>query len=250
MTIAALLASLFFAAAEAQETDTVGDTTAAVVSEAAVRKGANLRYRYGFLPAGILNTWYHTQEESVHSFPRPNISAHIMGAEFALEPAPASFLFWAEYWKVNWGDGYWDDREDGTPDYSDGDWLAPSKLGMVALGVNFGREFPVTDNGQDVWLGFVVGGGFGLGILTGEVDQWKPGYSTDFNSPPDCGAAMPAYNRKDLSPADSQLNLPPVGPILDLTVGMRLNIGDSANVRLEGGLHDLIFVGGSAGAIF
>jgi len=252
MTIAALTTCLFIAGAQAQETTDAAAPAAAEASDSSgSRKGANLRYRYLMLPAGILNSWYHKPDEGPLNHPRPGISAHVIGGEFALEPAPASFLFWTEYWKVNWKEGYWDDRESGTPDYVDGDWLAPTKLGMVAFGANFGREFPLTSETADTWLGFYFSGGFGLGILTGKVDQWKPGNSTDFGgAPPDCGAGTPAYVRKDVCPADSTLNLPPVAPIIDLTLGVRLNVSEVMNVRLEGGLHDMIFVGGGAGAVF
>ena len=249
--ITGLVFSLVLTAANAQDTiDPASDSPSEAADDTTSRKGANLRYRYLFLPAGILNSWYYTQDESTLNFPRPSISAHVIGGEFALEPAPASFLFWAEYWKLNWKEGYWDDREDTAPNHVDGDWLAPEKLGMVAFGANFGRELPISSETADTWLGFYFSGGFGLGILTGRVDQWKPGFSTDFEAPPDCGAAMPAYNRKDLCEPDSTLKLPPVAPVIDLTVGLLLNISEVANIRLEGGLHDMIFVGGGAGAVF
>ncbi len=250
VTIVALLTTLFFAPAQAQETtDPATETSVAPPAETVARKGANLRYRYLFLPSSILNAWYFTDEESPLDFPRPGISAHTIGGEFALEPLPASFLFWAEYWKVNWKEGYWDDKEEPA-DHVDGDWLTPSNLGVVAFGANFGHEFAVTADTKETWLGFVVSGGIGLGIVTGKVDQWKPGFSTDFTAPPDCGAAMPAYNRKDECDPDQELKLIPVAPVIDLTVGWRLNIAEVANVRLEAGLHDMIFVGGSAGAVF
>jgi len=250
VTFAALVTSLSLSIATAQDVVEDGGAADTPPTEAASAKGVNLRYRYLFLPSGVLDSWYYRPDESTLDFPRPGISAHVIGGEFALEPAPASFLIWAEYWKVNWQEGYWDDREDTKPDHGDGDWLAPTKLGMVAVGANFGREFAVTNADNDVWLGFLLSGGFGLGILTGRVDQWKPGFSTDLEAPPDCGAAMPAYNRKDVCDPDSALKLPPVAPVIDLTLGWRLNISETANVRIEAGLHDMIFVGGGAGAVF
>lgn len=217
------------------------------VTEAAEapRHGANLRYRYLWLPKAVLNPWYYTSEES--RLPRPNASAHVVGAEFAIEPDPAIFSFWAEGWFVNLDEGYWDDVE-SPDDFSDGDWIRPEGLGMVAFGANFGHEWAATPVENDVWLGFAVGGGLGLGIPWGKVLRWQPGWATQPLT--SCEPLLPSDQRHDECAPDEEAKLPAVLPVIDITLALKLHVLDRGVVRLETGVHDVPFVGVAAGGQF
>ena len=59
-----------------------------------------------------------------------------------------------------------------------------------------------------------------------------------------------AYDRYVECPADSVTRVPGVLPVLDLQASVKVNFGERAHVRLEGGLHNLLYVGGAVGASF
>ncbi len=247
-----IIASLILALSPAQAQEGP-DTESTVTTDEGTKLGANVRYRYMIAPRGIVNSFYADTKDwtgEYASLRRPGISVHVIGLEFAVEPMPANFQFYAEYWKVNMDEGYWDDRDDGVQEQEDGDWMAPSGLGMVALGANFGHEFEVTDSAKDVWVGFRLGGGLGLGIPTGSIDQWHPGASFSTEPTNNCEPDLHAIDRHDVCPADTTLNLPPVLPVLDLDLAWRFHFNDTGILRIDAGIHDLLFFGVAGGAVF
>ena len=204
-----------------------------------------------FVPRSIIDIWYFSEDEAGarSEFPRTNIGAHVMGLEVALEPAPASFLFYAEYWKVRMDDSYWDDRED-PPNHNDGDWLSPQNLGIVALGSDFGHELVLSSDAKPVWLGLRLGGGLGLAIPTGRIDQWHIGRDFSTETTNACMPQGASWERKDQCDPDEQLGLPPVAPILDLDFALRLHLGESGLLRIDTGLHNMVYFGVAGGAVF
>lgn len=217
------------------------------------RMGANVRYRYLTLPKAFLNGAYLDTKDWTGAYAnleRPGIGAHVFGIEYAIEPRPAGFLIYAEYWKVGMDAGYWDDRDDGAQDMNDGDWMAPTNLGVVALGFNAGHEVEVSDASKDVWVGFRLGMGLGLGILTGRIDQWHPGATFSTEPTNNCQPDLFAVDRAEVCPADEEFNLPPVGPILDLDLAWRFHFAQTGILRLDAGIHDMLFFGVGAGAVF
>ena len=38
--------------------------------------------------------------------------------------------------------------------------------------------------------------------------------------------------------------------MIDLSLGFRVNFADRANIRIEGGLHDMIYFGNAIGGVF
>ncbi len=49
---------------------------------------------------------------------------------------------------------------------------------------------------------------------------------------------------------DETLRLPGVLPLVDLNAGVRFIIAEKATVRLEGGLHTMLYAGMSTGILF
>ena len=213
MTWFALYVPLLSSVASAQDDDTPVDpdaTEAPVAASASgPQKGVNLRYRYMFIPSAILDNWYFDSDDpGAYPLDRPKISTHVMGLEFALEPSPESLLFYAEYWKINLDPGYWDDREDDQAiDHTDGDWLAPSGLGAVAVGFDFGYEAPITDQGKASWLGFRVGGGIGAAVVTGRIDQWHNGRNLSADPTNNCLPDARQLDRYEACDPDETLEL-------------------------------------------
>lgn len=222
-----------------------------VADDTATPIGVNVRYRNMFVPRNIIDIWYFDESEpgARSELPRTNIGADVFGLELALEPAPASFLFYAEYWKVRMEGSYWDDRED-PPNHNDGDWLTPEKLGIVALGADFGHEMPLSSETKPFWLGLRLGGGLGLAIPTGRIDQWHIGRDFSTESTNACMPQGAAWERKDQCDPDEQLGLPPVAPVLDLDFALRLHLGESGLLRIDTGLHNMVYFGVAGGAVF
>ncbi|MBT3222920.1 MAG: hypothetical protein HN348_27905, partial [Proteobacteria bacterium] len=153
-------------------------------------------------------------------------------------------IFYLDYLDSNMDEGYWDDRDEEPADHLDGDYLKPTEnLGIVAFGANYGYEVHIvrTDitNGY-FGLSFLVGGGLGLGVMVGGIDRWGP----DANGNPSYKLYLEG------EPAEGDKGIPPVYPMVDINAGLRFNFGDRAVFRLEGGLHTLVYWGGTLGIMF
>jgi len=44
--------------------------------------------------------------------------------------------------------------------------------------------------------------------------------------------------------------VPNAVPILDINAAIKFHFNDRANLRIEGGLHNLLYVGGALGVVF
>lgn len=210
-----------------------------------------LRGRYMTMPASILNPWLFPDAGEPGS-DRPKTAAWAAGAEFTLANPATQWTFYLERIQFLMGDGFWDDVEDPA-DHLDGYWIEPTgAFGMIALGANAGKEVRITNEDKKVWLGFVVNGGLGLGITTGNLVHWRAGDSliSDPVADATCLPDSPAYDRHDDCGDDGNLNLPPVLPLLDLNLGLKLNFAEHGYVRLEGSFHDMFAFGGAAGGRF
>lgn len=204
----------------------------------------NFRTRYVSLPSSILDIWYFNENDpGANPLARPKARGYVLGIEYVLKPQPSNWIFYAEYMGNLIQEGYWDDVEEPA-EHDDGDWIQPDRFGLVITGVNYAHEIEAQP-----WLSFLVGGGLGLGIVTGQLTQWSPGGFAD-NTEPDCLPSDAAYVRKDVCADDGPKRIPGVLPMVDISAGVRFNFGDSANLRIEGGLHDLIYGGVAMGVVF
>lgn len=208
----------------------------------------NFRGRYMFLPDSVLDIWY--EKHAGEPLERPVINAYALGLEYVVRDKQANGIFYAEYISSLLQNGYWDDR-DNPPVVSDGSYIVPENLGLIAIGANYGYELHATN-----WLSFMLGGGLGVGIKTGNLVEWEPGEPegepNPNNTDPSCGPDSNAYERANTldCPDDGQVRVPGVVPILDVNVGIRFNFSDRASLRLEGGVHDLIYGGAALGITF
>lgn len=205
----------------------------------------SVRVRAVTVPRSVLDVWYFNKDSDDWAYieDRPKISGHAVGLEYALKGASANGIFYAEFVDSAMTDGYWDDIEEPA-DHLDGDYLSPSKgLGLIAFGADYAYEahlVKMADTEGRFGLSFLVGGGLGLGILAGRLDRWGPD-----------DQGNPSYKRYlDGLPPDSDKQVPRVYPMVDVNAGLRFNLGDRAVVRLEGGLHTLLYYGTSVGVMF
>lgn len=247
-TVLAVVAALS-GAAEAQEPTVSTDAPERPPRrDRAAPMEVNFRGRYMSVPDSLLDIWFFdSDDEGANPFDRPNVRMHALGVEYVLKPRPANWIFYYEYITSDIGEGYWDDVEQPAQ-HDDGDWVKPENLGMHAVGFNYAHEVDATDPARDVWLSFLFGAGLGAGFVTGEMVTWYPGGNADVAS--QCGLDDPAYERQKNCPADDTKRIPNVLPIVDLTASARVNFAERATLRLDVGLHDMLYVGGAVGGVF
>ena len=214
----------------------------------------NFRGRYMSVPDSILDIWYFNETDAGGShLPRPSIRAYSAGLEWVIRNDAQMGAFYFDYFGNLIEGGYWDDVED-PPDYLDGDWMEPSSnFGIIAFGVNYYYDMRLAK-----WFSIVVGAGLGGAYITGDLQQWDS-HTVDsqcnvVDGDPDAtGTWVPAYTYREQCPdnaPDDVYRIPSVVPILDVNAGVKFHINDRANIRIEGGLHDLLYVGGAAGVVF
>ncbi len=208
--------------------------------ETEIHHEVNFRGRYLFIPKSILDIWYEDHVDDGSGFPaRPDLSATTLGIEYVLSNGKDNGVFYAEWLRPNFEAGYWDDRE--SPQINDdGSWISPEKFGLVVIGADYQAELKASD-----WFSFTVGAGLGVGFRTGELLEWRPG-----DPEGGCGAGESAVMRAEHCEADGPLEIPGALPFLDFNVGPKFRFGDKAALRLEGGLHNMPYLGGSFGATF
>ncbi len=214
------------------------------------------RSRYLFVPDAILDIWFFDEGDQSYAAPeaRPQVHAYTVGLEFVVKSkveegsnTSNNGIFYVQWIDSLVQPGYFDDVE-SPPDPLDGDYLVPTPdLGMVALGANYGFELHMVKTSQtngNFGMSMLVGAGLGAGFLIGDLDFCRPGDGQP--SYERCGD--PASREENLEPEPKRL--PPVFPILDVNLGLRFNFGDRFVLRLEGGVQDMIYGGGSIGLMF
>jgi hypothetical protein len=205
----------------------------------------SFRGRRVSLPRAIVDRWYFDDSDPNWAFiePRPHIAGTAFGLELAVRDEHANGIFYAEFVHASLGPGYWDDVEDPA-EHLDGVYLEPSDaLGLVGAGANYAYEVHILDDEktQDkLGVSWMIGGGLGVGVLVGRIDKWN---SDKFGNP--------AYKRYlDGVEPDEAARVPRVFPLVDVNTGVRLTIGRRGVIRLEGGLHTLLYYGATAGVTF
>lgn len=206
----------------------------------------NLRSRWLTLPSSILDIWYFNENDpGANPLARPRTQGFAVGVEYVLKPQPTNWIFYMEYAGSLMPEGYWDDIEEPAQ-HDDGDYIRPDGFGLMVAGANYAHEIQATP-----WMSFLVGGGLGLAVVTGELTQWNGGDGGGGdNTESDCLSSSPAYERVDVCADDGPKRIPGVLPMVDISAGIRFNLGDSANIRLEGGIHDLVYTGAAFGVMF
>lgn len=229
--------------------DAVADVPVAKETGAPPKYAVGARYKHMWIPASLLDIWFFSDDEpgALAGYPRPTLKGELGGIEFALQPRPNNFIFYVEYFKLTSSDGYFDDRE-SPADHGDGDWVDFQNMGYAGFGVDYRYEFPILDDSKDVWPSFLVGGGLGVGVVTGSAVQWHPGGHPD-NVEPACEPIAPAPLRTGCEP-DGEARIPPVLPIVDIGMALKVHIKDRAWVRADFGLHEFLSAGAAAGGEF
>ena len=209
--------------------------------------GVNFRGRWLSVPDSVMDIWFFNGSDFDGTHPeRPSISAYSIGLEYVITQGTANGIFYVDWMRSLMSEGYWDDVED-PPNQNDGDYVKPSGLGMVALGANYGFGIPLNPGNPDFEAAIMIGGGLGIGFLTGELQKWD----AHQDSSGVVYIAYEWYNHPDGTPEpDGTTRIPGVLPLVDINMGMRFTIAQQATIRLEGGLHDMLYLGSSVGVVF
>ncbi len=210
----------------------------------------NLRGRNMSLPRGVLNIWFTPDDEAdarviealgEDRARRPDIQGWAYGVELAFKDKRAAGIVWFDWVDSGMGEGYFDDP-DNEP--LDGDYIVPApNLGILMFGVDYAYEVPFVKLEKTkgaFGLGLTVGAGIGLGLLVGQHQQWE---ETENNTP-----SYELYLAGE--DPNSLKELPGVYPIIDFNLGLKFNFADRAHLRLEGGLHTLLYYGAAFGLSF
>ncbi len=207
----------------------------------------NVRSRYLLLPDGIMDNWYYGADTETSTGPhpaRPSVRAWAVGLEYVVQVEEANGIFYFEYMPVIMEDGYWDDKESGgDPDYNDGDYVVAENFALYTLGANYGFAVPTTP-----WMSLIFGGGLGVSIRSGELKAW--GSTVAGEEGAENTWTAPQHHEAAPADPDEVYDIPKVIPMLDINLGLRFEINETANIRLEGGFHGLFFFGGAAGIVF
>ena len=213
----------------------------------------NFRGRYLTLPDGLLDIWYYDEGDDGVTMDRPKVRAWGVGLEWwARWETGACFTVFFDYLGHMIDEGYWDDVEEPA-NHHDGEYLVPSRLGIIDFGFGPGYEAKITP-----WMGFMFWGGLGPLFLTGEFDHWVHGSNAE--NDPYCEQGdgtlsdpvnSPAYERYAAGcGSDGAKRIPSVLGVVDLVVALHFDFNQRANLRIEGGIHDLPFVGMATGVTF
>ncbi len=218
----------------------------------------SLRARYMGLPKSFMDLWdtrakdegWALSKDAAPDWDHPRDRPTIHGIAYGLEVAfrkgnggGAVFFDWVD---SNMKEGYWDDRDDNPApeDFLDGDYLVPAKnLGIIMFGGDYQYEVPIVKpelTNNAFAMHFHVGTGAGLALMVGKLDRWVPGENDE-----------PSFQLYDQGDApNSEKKIPRVLPVVDLNVGLKFTFADRLVLRVEGGLHTLLYGGGSLGMRF
>ncbi len=215
----------------------------APVAERPFHHEFSFRGRGMTLPSSILDIWYFNEDDAgwIDGLERPKTGGYALGFEYCIKGPSANGIFYFDYADATMKEGYWDDVEEPA-DHQDGSYIKPSKnFGFVTFGADFGYEvhFVRTEDTNGAFgLSLVPGAGLGVLVITGQLDEW----SWDGN---------PSYiNYQNGAPPTDTVRVPKVLPMLDINFPLRFNFGDRVVMRLETGLHDVVYYGGTLGIMF
>lgn len=251
MITAALLPLVGFALA--------ADPAPAIEGEAAPtrvtreRAERDVEFEIGFrgrrltVPRGLFDIWYHDEDTPGWPLPgqeRPFVNGYSYGLEFGFKKRSTNAQVWVDWIDSNMPEGYWDDREETVGGTLDGDYIRPAgNLGIFSFGADVAYEVDMIRldmTNQAFGMSMLVGGGLGLGVLIGELEEWSK--SDD---------EVPSYVQyENGDPATSEKKVPRVYPMVDINLALRLNFGNRVVLRLEGGLHTLLYYGAALGFRF
>ena len=202
----------------------------------------NLTYRSASLPDGWLDAYFSNENEA-----RPILKTQNFGLEYARTKENTTWVLYYEFIQNKTLAGYWDDLEEPL-DRSDGVWISPEAVNMHTLGFQSIYNIRIPIPNDAFTIDALIGGGLGIGVLTGSIERWHNGTTDYATSNQNCDILEDAKVRsKECSNSPDVDGLPiPVLPVLDLSTGVQLRYA-RATTKIMFGFHNLPYVGVSVG---
>jgi hypothetical protein len=221
----------------------------------------NFRGRMMSVPDSMMNIWFYDEEGDDYGVglpARPKLNGYAVGLEFVVKGDSANGMFYFDYGSSLMKPGYFDDVEE-PPDHLDGDYVVPTKnFGFVAFGANVAPEVHIVRTAKTngaFGLSLLPGGGLGVGVVSGRLDTWLPCHPDNYSAdryPNGCGAIGDPSPEVFASGVEAVKDKVPfrVFPMVDINLALRFNFGNRAVLRVEGGLHTLVYYGATLGIMF
>lgn len=244
-----------------------------VPAEEKIHYEVSFRGRMMSIPDPIMDVWFFTEKDPENygaGMPaRSKLKGYGVGLEFVVKGPMANGIFYFDYAQNTIKPGYFDDANEDEVDHLDGDYIVPTKtFGFVGVGADFGAEVHIVRTSKTngaFGLSFMPGAGLGLGVVTGRLDAWLPcdasasSATDETNYPPDrypdgcggVGATSPeVYQMYPNDPPVNKTDRWKFVPLVDVNLALRFNFGDRAVLRVEGGLHTVLYYGATLGIMF
>lgn len=191
-----------------------------------VRWGVGLRLRYVVIPRFLLEQFW---QEVKSSSTNPGFGVDVVRRRGDFE---LSFGF--EYESLSGEDGFWLEKgDDAVSPGQTPDFVEFNDFAWLTLDASFIFHKQLTD-----MLALRYGGGFGLGLVLGDVRQTDAVCSArNINDPGVCMIDPNAQQVND--PADT----PPVFPVVNLTLGAQFRPVDQILINFEVGLRTAFYAG-------
>ena len=198
-----------------------------------VQFGVGVRFRIVTIPKFLLEQFW---EEVSSASTNPGF-----GLDFVRKRGDFEFSIGIEWESLEGDDGFW--LENGDNAVSDGmtpDFVEFDSFSWLTLDASFIFHKPLHEK-----FAIRYGGGFGLGVIFGEVLQTDSTCTgRNINDPGVCMVDPNAAQVND--PA----NIPPVFPVINLTIGAQFRPIEKLAINLEAGLRTAFFTGLSASYMF
>ncbi len=195
--------------------------------------GIGLRLRFLTLPSFIIDQFVDASTGG--------ISSPGFGIDFVRRRGTFELTVGLEYESLNGTDGFWLEKgDDGVTPGQFPDFLEFDGLGWITLDANFVFLKPLGNSK----FSLRYGGGFGLGIILGQVlktDSICTG--TNFNG----GDCMKDPNAQE---ANNPADIPPVFPVINVLLGAQFRPTPQVVINAEFGLRTAPFIGLSGQYLF
>ena len=198
----------------------------------------NTTFRTASLPDGWFDGFFSNGDEA-----RPIIKTQSFGLERSRSKNNTNWTLYYEFFQNQTTAGYWDDLEEPL-DRTDGVWVKPIDVQLHTLGFQSMFEIDIPIPEERIETDLLIGGGLGIGVLTGSIERWHNGGTDYAANNSGCIPIGDAIVREALCGNDPDATeLPiPVLPVLDLSIAFRVRY-DRFNTRIMFGLHNLPYFG-------
>ena len=196
--------------------------------EGAAKLGIGARIRYVSMPSAILNLFVEFSEP---------MSSVGFALEVVRRKRDFDIVFGLEYEKTSPDDGWWGEKGEtpGQPG-EDPDFVEFEDFALVSLDASF-----VWHKNFNEYVALRYGAGIGAGLVLGEIFQ-TDGMCT---SPSLDSCVVPPGN-----PREKSEDVPPVVPIVNVLLGVRIKANENLSFNIEGGFRDMFYFGAGGNYFF